>query len=502
MVFALLIVAVRPSFSADTERGKDIYARYCWWCHGESGEGNGPAADFLNPQPRDFTYGLYKWKSTPFDELTPGHRDFLAMLGGDAIRGKEGWSGLKGTAMPGWKGVLKDGAINDVIAYIKSLAELGVPELAPVDLSGQIKNTIVSIKRGSKLFADNCSECHGKEGRGDGTKRLKDDFGIRTWPRDLTKPWTFRGGSTAEDIYTRITVGILGTQMPSFDDPESKKRLSAKERWDIANYVTTLAEPLMKPSSVGLISALKVDGALPDNPDDELWDKALYRSFYLAPQIIAPERLFTPTVDSISVKSLYNDDEAAFLLMWDDRTESLPGQKASAKLAEGEVFRDGAAVELPIKRLEGAKRPYFGMGDARDPVRILFWQGGSSSAPERLSLITARGEKNISSKPAPAAFSARGLYSNGRWRVVMKGPLKALYTGLSASTEEEPLIPLAFALWDGSNGEKGSRHVFSGWHWLALKAEEGRGHALLWALVVFGLVFLAELIIARELRSR
>jgi len=44
----------------DKEAGRKIYDKKCWWCHGEKGEGNGPAAEFLLPPPRDFTLGVYK----------------------------------------------------------------------------------------------------------------------------------------------------------------------------------------------------------------------------------------------------------------------------------------------------------------------------------------------------------------------------------------------------------------------------------------------------------
>lgn len=499
-VITAFAAAVSPSFSADLERGKDLYTRYCWWCHGEFGEGNGPASKFMNPEPRDFTYGFYKWKSTPFDEYTPSRKDFRKMITGVYHKGDV--RGLGGTAMPGWEGVLKDEAMDDVIAYIKSLAFLEAPEKPPVDLSGRVEASFDSFDRGKKLFADNCSECHGKLGRGDATKRLKDDFGVRTWPRNLTKPWTFRAGSDPRDIYKRITVGILGTQMPSFDDPASKKRLSAGQRWDIANYVATLGEPLRRPYPGAVLISLRSEGDLPDTPDDPAWDVAEFRSFYLAPQIIVAERLFTPTVDSISVKSLYNEEEAAFLLEWDDRTESVPGQKKSIKLAEGELFRDGVALEFSLKRLEGGKRPYFGMGGPGNPVRILFWQGATSTSPEQFTLIRAQGSRRLETKPAGRDFFAKGSYDNGRWRVVMKAPLYAVYPWAGASSRQGTFIPVAFAAWDGSNSETGSRHVTSGWHWAVLKAEKGPWDILLWPLVVFVLVFIGEIFIVRNLRKR
>src|SRR3977135_1549450 len=44
--------------------GARVFARRCAVCHGPDGRGNGPAAPSLIPRPRDFTLGLYKFKST------------------------------------------------------------------------------------------------------------------------------------------------------------------------------------------------------------------------------------------------------------------------------------------------------------------------------------------------------------------------------------------------------------------------------------------------------
>lgn len=46
------------------EMGKQLYASNCVSCHGESGEGNGPAGASLNPPPRNFT-NMNDWKNGP-----------------------------------------------------------------------------------------------------------------------------------------------------------------------------------------------------------------------------------------------------------------------------------------------------------------------------------------------------------------------------------------------------------------------------------------------------
>ena len=50
----------------DVLRGRDLYNRYCQQCHGISGDGNGEAAAFLYPRPRDYRKGIFKFTTTPY----------------------------------------------------------------------------------------------------------------------------------------------------------------------------------------------------------------------------------------------------------------------------------------------------------------------------------------------------------------------------------------------------------------------------------------------------
>src|SRR6185312_5151885 len=44
-----------PPTPASLARGQFVYQQECIWCHGEVGDGNGPAARYLNPKPFNFT---------------------------------------------------------------------------------------------------------------------------------------------------------------------------------------------------------------------------------------------------------------------------------------------------------------------------------------------------------------------------------------------------------------------------------------------------------------
>lgn len=101
------------SFSGDLEKlqakGKKVFETYCVVCHGKKGTGDGPGAAALNPKPRDFTKGDFKFKSTP-DGEPPSDADLLKTID----------KGSPGTAMPPWENVLKEKQKKALVAYIKS----------------------------------------------------------------------------------------------------------------------------------------------------------------------------------------------------------------------------------------------------------------------------------------------------------------------------------------------------------------------------------------------
>ncbi len=461
-------VAPAAAKSGDPDAGAEIYTQFCIHCHGEEGDAVTETADRLNPPPRDFTTAQYKIKATDFEDDFPNDLDLFRMIR----------DGMPGSAMPGWSDVLSDQQIFDLVAYIKIFAGLEEEELGPsMEYGEQIAISAESIEQGKRLFheGDRCSECHGKEGRGDAIKGLKDDAGFRTWPRNLTKPWNFRASNDPKDIFTRISTGIPGTQMPAFADPTSDKQLTAEERWHVANYVNSLAktERVVRPENT-VVKADHVNGELPDAVDDPLWEKTEPSTFFLVPQLIGEERFFTPSNDTITARALYSDTEFAILLEWDDRTKSIPGDETAEKISDPEIAEDGVAIQLPVKIPEGSEKPYFGMGDATNPVTIWHWKSGTTDTPQSVNLINATGFENIEQRDAASlSITAQGFYQDGTWRVIMKRPRSGVDKEKDIELIEGKAIPIAFAAWDGSNSEQGSRHTMTAWYWLLLKPDIG-----------------------------
>lgn len=462
------VAAQTAKETAAAERGEEIYVKRCLQCHGEEGDGLGPAAERLNPPPRDFTSVQFKYKTTGFDDPIPNDADLVRMIA----------NGMPGTAMPGWSDILTDQDIRDVIAHIKTYGEIEEEQPSDqLDYGTQVKTSPESIAQGEKLFhdGDRCSECHGGAGKGDAIKKLKDDNGDRTWPRNLTKPWIFRASNDPKDIFSRITVGIPGTQMPSFADPKSKKKLSIEERWHVANYVASLAktEKVVRPENT-VIKAAKIEGDLPQSPDDQAWNQGQPSTFLIVPQIIGKERFFTTANDTVTVRALYNDERIGIHLEWDDRTKSIPGDPEAMKIADADMSEDAIAVQFPETIPEGMEKPYFLMGDGAKPVNLWRWSSGAIEQPQSVALLTAKGIGNQEERDAEkAGLTAKGIYKAGTWQVMLIRPLTTGGAGEDFQFEEGRFIPIAFHAWDGSNGERGTKHGLTTWYWLLLSPSTG-----------------------------
>lgn len=60
-LFAGSVMAAPPKASKELlEKGKASFTTNCVVCHGEKGDGNGPAGAQMNPKPRDFAAGKFK----------------------------------------------------------------------------------------------------------------------------------------------------------------------------------------------------------------------------------------------------------------------------------------------------------------------------------------------------------------------------------------------------------------------------------------------------------
>ena len=54
---------------AHAQQGKATYDKWCSGCHGDTGAGDGVAANTMLPRPRDFTKAVYKIRTTASGEI-------------------------------------------------------------------------------------------------------------------------------------------------------------------------------------------------------------------------------------------------------------------------------------------------------------------------------------------------------------------------------------------------------------------------------------------------
>jgi mono/diheme cytochrome c family protein len=217
----------RPVTAADAAAGKPLYLRECSGCHGERGNGAGPAADFVDPRPRDFTQGRLKLRTTE-----PGHPPPTS----DILRTVE--RGIPGTAMPSFS-FLSEDERKKIAAYVLKLADmLDEPEPEHSYDPGTAPTvTPEIIAKGRTMYVDaGCPSCHGALGKGDGesANELKDVDERPIKPRDFTEG-IYRGGAQLIDLYYRIAIGMDGTPMPGYKDS-----IDPPDVWALAAYVASL----------------------------------------------------------------------------------------------------------------------------------------------------------------------------------------------------------------------------------------------------------------------
>ena len=518
--------------------GMALYQQRCAVCHGEHGINDGTASKRMYPQPRDFSLALFKYKTSP-GTLLPSDSDLFHTIK----------RGLTASGMPAWANFLSDAQINSLIPVIKGfdITAAWAPEDADEadfdeqgyylktdfrqisvtePVTGQVPFSEKSIARGKVAFDRICIKCHGPEGRGNITSSkswLEDDWHNRIWPRDLTKPWTWRvtqadgpeaqsREQTIRNIYTRLSIGLPGTPMPAHRATEAGNRdpIGAEDRWHVANYVYSLRRKGVPPGDKPLIQALHISGPLPDKLDDAAWESAPAVSLRLSPNIIKQAHLTTPLNDAVMVRALYNDEDIAFLLEINDRTDSRPGEKVSMRVQDRRyrMYSDALAVRFPrVDAVETGPRvltPAYLHGNETEPTTLWYWNAGSLEPPQPASklLMDAIGSaQKLTLRTNDHSLDAQGRWEHGRWRVLMKHPREA-GNGRDVSFNEGLLIPVSFLNWDGSNGEALDRNTRTPWYWLVLSAPTETEQGLMLPVGVSAGVLLLGFLLIRAQRNK
>jgi len=464
------------------ERGQALYTTHCAVCHGNEGAADGAAAYLLSPRPRDFTRGSFKIRSTATGSL-PTDQDLFRTI----------TSGMAGTAMSAWNH-LPDAdrwALVDVLkTFSPRFREEGPGETVtiaepPADLS----RLVPAGKAAYEKYR--CGDCHGAAGRGDGpsSATLKDDTGVPIRPYDFTRPGRYKGGDAPQDVYRTFTTGFDGTPMPSF-----AFAIPEQDRWSIVAYVKSLSilEPAAARSPAnGILEVSKVK-KLPVEPDAAAWESLAEYEIPLRP-VWGREN----TTPAVRVSAAADGKRLAVRMRWRDTSADL-------RMLRPEDFRDAAAVQFSLAGPDVT----FAMGAREKPVNIWHWKadwqkdlagredietvapgmvvdlypfarggavdplylagraaGNPFSRANRASPIedlNAGGIGTLTPQPLEGQnVGGKGVWSDGQWRVVF---FRSLESNGREDARLEDGIPVAFAVWNGSEGDRNGNKAFSIWY--------------------------------------
>jgi mono/diheme cytochrome c family protein len=243
VVLLLAGLAVSPTIAPAqdpdlVERGAAVYGSRCVICHGLNGDGKGLTGIIHRAQssgivitvyPRDFTAGVFKFRSTPSGSL-PLDSDLMKVV----------TAGISRSGMPSHTDV-PEADRRAVIEYIKTFSpkwQRDTPD-EPIEIATapDYVGASDSVTRGNEMWdLMRCAMCHGERGRGDGPSSgaLEDSWGERILPFDFTSG-PLKGGSSPEDIYRTFVTGLDGTPMPSYQDA-----IGEQDRWDLVSYCLEL----------------------------------------------------------------------------------------------------------------------------------------------------------------------------------------------------------------------------------------------------------------------
>lgn len=487
--------------------GKQIFNRQCAACHGVNGRGDGEAAYLLYPKPRDFVKTRYRLVSTW--DRKPTDQDLFNTI----------TRGMPGSAMPSW-GHLSEEQRWALVYYIKTFAEKPItvkPQKKP-EPDGSGGEGVITVPpeppydaaakaRALYLFGEACASCHGATGKGDGVEKQVDEEGFPTRPRDLTAG-VFKGNPDPAYLYRRIIAGMPGSPMAMSD------WAYGDDAWHLVHFVRSLSSDKER-ERVEMkkfeIVATRVK-ELPDHPDSGVWRLARPVNLHLMPLWWRSQR-----PEELTVRALHDGKELALLLVWADSTHDHTAIRP-------QDFRDAGAVEFSLTK----DPPFFAMGENGKFVNIWMWKSevqadlepafqdldkiypnlGIDSYPNLLrspveqplrnaltlesdkTFVTGWGAGNIVSDPqrkSPAEdltaqgfgtlrarpridqkVYAKGVYSVSAYRVMFRRALKPSGKG-GIRFQPRTTVPVAFAIWNGSAGDRDGKKSVTIWQDLRIE---------------------------------
>ena len=504
-LFIIFMILHAFSINGNEDSGEKLYQEYCASCHGISGNGNGELAYLVYPKPRDFTNGKFKIKS-PSPGFPPTDNDIIKTIK----------NGMPGTAMPSFS-FLKDNEIIQLVDIVKEFSTMDNHDVKPINIPKELPSTDDLIALGKSIYTEvGCNMCHGNTGKGDGpsSKKLTDSQGYPIIPKDFTRG-IYLGGGENRDLYLRFVGGMDGTPMPSYGNLAEvlgkPKEEENKLAWALVHYVKSLEvkkfdESIKPPVNEKLVANKTKRSTKPEEFIDaaaSLWNNAQIYSIPIS-------RLWQSdnvNYQMVNVQAVYNSRYIAIKLEWEDHSQD-------QGLYRVQDFQDGAAIQFSIDGTKG----FHGMGSKDHPTDIWFWKAEwqmranentdsdivlayadrvSDSDVDTyptlmndVSYLSGRDAGNINSEAGktssvenvtavgpqtvtPLSNNEQKVMGNGtwngkKWQVVFVRQLKS-DSKRKVKFEKGGSIPIALAIWNGSEKDRNGQKMVSTWYDLELK---------------------------------
>jgi hypothetical protein len=333
-----------------------------------------------------------------------------------------------------------------------------------------------------------------------------DSKGYPTRPRDLTLG-VFKGSPDPVSVYRHIVAGLPGSPMPQ------SGYLNGNDAWHLTHFVRSLSSDAQRDKAEMKqfrIVAKRVQ-QLPGHPDAGTWRDTPAVNLHLMPLWWRTDR-----PEEVTVRAVHDGSSLALQLKWEDATPDTTAMRP-------QDFRDAAAVQFALT----SDPPFFAMGQARNAVNIWMWKSerqadlepvfqdidkiypniGIDSYPNLLkspleqptrnaltlqsdpAFVTAWGAGNIVADPTRKSAAenlkaegfgtlrahpreaqtviALGRYMTGSYVVQFTRALSGARGDVRLSPGVR--VPVAFAIWNGSAGDRDGKKSVTIWQELMLE---------------------------------
>ncbi len=214
------------------QRGSQLFRLQCMQCHGVTGNGRGYSAPWVNPHPRDFRLGLFKFQSvdqTKIQRRKPSRPDLHRTL----------YYGVEGTSMPAFN-LLKEKELNDLVSYVIHLSIRGETEASV--FWAMEKNPETNQLEISQVMR----EIAASEGVADPVRGC-----VQKFAKDIAKKWREsqedpipvvdypykkKDDETEEEFLNRMTASVQRGKALFTNDPDLLKEYLPKDQYDEAFY--------------------------------------------------------------------------------------------------------------------------------------------------------------------------------------------------------------------------------------------------------------------------